>query len=459
MSRTSVQDEAEAKMAIARMILKNKVPYFASIFYGFVPTPVVGLNTMGVTKNLVLYYDPEWVVTCSPEELAGALIHECCHVAFRHCERCEALKESDPQFSGDDAGKAADLTFNPLNREAGHPLPEGKGIYPSDFGFPEGHTLEEYYELFKKNKQAPKPKESGKQQQEPKKEESQSGGGGSGGQEPPTQEPGKTPSKSGSKSLGHGSCGGIAGNPKPFEEELDSQFGRSPVEKMSIEQTVAQDIKEHVAAHGRGSVPADLIEAMKQVLDKKSKIKWQKELDAILKKTSGRILSGGADFSLIRPSKRSYARGVLRPGLISQQPEVCIIHDTSGSMGEEQVKEAVVQTVAIFKSLGIEEAWYIQADTKVAIPEKRIRVRDMLKEIQFHGRGGTDFDAALRAAERLSPRPDIIIYITDGDGGATYQPKGMELVWCIVPSYYNQKPDVPFGHAIIITKEGAKKVA
>jgi predicted metal-dependent peptidase len=205
-------------------------------------------------------------------------------------------------------------------------------------------------------------------------------------------------------------------------------------------------------------VPGNVLEELEKVLEKKSKIRWQKELDVVLKKCCGRIEAGGTDFSMARPSKRSYARQQLRPGLVAYQPEVCFIEDTSGSMGKQQIIECTIQMVGILKSLGIESAWFIQADTTVAAPPRKIRTRDLLKTMKIHGRGGTDFDEALKAAERLKPKPDVIVYLTDGDGGATYKPRGIEVVWCIVPAHYNRKPDASFGHVILITPEGTKKV-
>jgi hypothetical protein len=195
------------------------------------------------------------------------------------------------------------------------------------------------------------------------------------------------------------------------------------------------------------------LQQLEILIGEKSKVRWQDELRHILKKTSGRVESGGVDFSLARPSKRSPSRGFPRPGLVQYQPEVAFILDTSGSMGDEQIQEAIKQTVAIFKSLGVDMAWFIQADCEVSVPPKKIRVREIMGNLALKGRGGTSFDPALKALEKLRPRPDIAVYLTDGDGYVSHRPKNIEVVWCIVPSYWGRKPNIDWGHTVLVQEK------
>lgn len=447
-------NKSEELIAIARAILDKMSPYFAPTYHALVPVPVPGLDTMGVTAGLVLYYDPVWLATCEPMGVAGALRHESRHHIHEHLERMAFMDDKD------NANKAADLSFNSDERAAGWPLPEGKGIYPEDFGFDEGLLAEEYYELLTK----PQPKKKGGGGDSKKSGKSPDGEKSGGGSNDP--QPGDSPGGGGEgkssedphqhgKGCGHGGCGGIAGNPRDFEKALDEQYGRSSLEKDVIQKATAQEIKKHVEQNGRGSVPGGLLEDMENIL-KPAKVSWRRKLGHTIKKCTGRLESGGMDFSLARPSKRSYARGILRPGMVQYQPEVALILDTSGSMGTQQVQDSIIESISLLKSTGIDAAWFIQADTRVATPPTRIKLRDLMKTLQIHGRGGTDFDDALQKAEKLKPRPDIIIYFTDGDGRATYKPRGIEVIWCVVPSYYNRKPDVSFGHVIIIGKDEKK---
>jgi predicted metal-dependent peptidase len=106
--------------------------------------------------------------------------------------------------------------------------------------------------------------------------------------------------------------------------------------------------------------------------------------------------------------------------------------------------------------LGLDKVWWMDADAAVAAPPRQVSVRD-LERLPIHGGGGTDFRPAFDAAMKLRPRPDIIVYLTDGDGTAPEAaPAGVVVVWCVVPSYYNKRP-APWGHAVIMRQEGDEK--
>jgi predicted metal-dependent peptidase len=74
-------------------------------------------------------------------------------------------------------------------------------------------------------------------------------------------------------------------------------------------------------------------------------------------------------------------------------------------------------------------------------------------KLPLSGRGGTDFRAPLAAIQKLSPKPNICIYTTDGDGQAPDRaPKGMEVVWCIVPTPYGVRP-AKWGKLIVVSDD------
>jgi predicted metal-dependent peptidase len=121
-------------------------------------------------------------------------------------------------------------------------------------------------------------------------------------------------------------------------------------------------------------------------------------------------------------------------------------------MGHEQLKDGRVQIVDIFLQLGIETAWWISADAAVSAPPRRLRMRD-IRDLPVVGRGGTDFRPAIELAQTLRPRPDLLVYSTDGDGTAPNEPPpNMEVVFLIVPSHYNKTP-ATWGHTVIMADE------
>lgn len=434
-----------AKIALARAAVLTKMPYLGETIYGFIPHPTDNpevKGTLGVTPGMVLYFDPDWLSQLEDDKLGAALIHESGHVDRKHHERflehCSVI-ERDGMIAAEDQDKAhlfnvgGDLSINVNIRDSGWVLPHG--FFPKDpqFNFPEGLTAEAYFDLLQKLQ---------------KKQQKQQGGTSKGKDQHGDHQgqPG-----GGMPGVGRGRCGGIAGNPisKELEEELDKKFGRSKLEVDQIVSNTIEAIQQHIAEHGRGSVPgyfSEIIEEMKE----RSLVRWQDQLKHILRKLTGRLEAGGHDYSLTRPSKSAYARGMIRPGMVSYQPEISFILDTSGSMGQKQILAALREACGVFQTVGIESAWFLQADTTVAIPPNKIRLRDLKRDVKIHGRGGTDFVAALEAAGKLRPRPDVVMYLTDGDGGAPDEPpKGFEVVWVVVKSHFNKRP-APWGHVVFV---------
>lgn len=440
----------EDKIATARALAVNKAVYFGGLIYGFVFVAVPNLGTdICVTKSLILAYDPAWALAASTEELAADIAHEAHHVIRNHFARFTMMDDRDI------ANIAADLAINPDLRAGGWKLVE-KALMPAMFKLPDQLSMEEYYDLLRQRKE---------EQQEKNKKEGKKDPGlmallGAEGADP-GDEPGDgagTPKPKGG--VCQGNCGGIAGGSTSpaIEAQLEAtpDLGRTPTEVRAIEKKVAGDIKAFAQTSGRGSLPASFITWAKS-FDDEPHVRWQDELSQVLRDTTGRIQSGGDDFSLARPSKRSYMRGILRPGLVEHLPEVAIVRDTSGSMGHKQLADCCREAFGIMQALGIDEVWYCDADAAVAMNWVRVGAEFFRKLSKRHGGGGTDFTPAILDAQRLTPHPDILIYCTDGDGGApAEEPAGMSVVWCIVPSYYNKAP-VKWGHTVLVSDDPATR--
>jgi predicted metal-dependent peptidase len=476
----------EEKMSSARAATLFKAPYAGSVVYGFVFTPMPGIGTMLCTRSMVLGYDPEWAEMATVEELAADIFHEYNHFMRGHFLRAVGI--DDPALFN----LAGDFAINPDMKAAGWKLAEGErgAVYPEDYKLPPGKTTEEYYELLKQQKnkggsQSPQPQPSpgqpqgqgqggqGQQQQQqpaagqaPGQQGQQPSSGPTPGQPPPGQGQGQQPSSDGqggpgsgekpAPGIGRGHCGGIGGHSHhtELEEQLNKtpDLGRPEAEISGITKRAANDLRAHIEKHGRGSVPGALVQAL-EVFDDEPHVRWQDELAQVIRDMTGRLQSGGFDFSLRRPSKRSLLRGIIRPGMVEYLPEIAVIRDSSGSMGQPQLTTAACESYQIMRALGIDEVWFTDADTTVARPWMRVGPQFFKDLKEAHGRGGTDFRPGIQSALRLSPRPDIIIYITDGDGTTTNMPPpDVSVIWCIVPSYYNKAP-ANWGHVVIISED------
>jgi len=417
-----------------RAYVRHKSVYYSHMLLSFAPYPTQEIKTAGVTENLVLIFNPDFLLSLTKEQGAGLLVHEIHHGAGKHHKRIEVLikpYEHIPNIRHI-ANIAADLAINPPVKKEGWELPPD-GWFPKDIGFQEGLILEEYFRLLMRMPEderasAMKPK-SGQGNGQPQE------GQGQGQKQQPQGD------------VGVGRCGGIAGNSLgDVEAKAMREVGRAASEVESIATKQARDIVQ--ACKGRGDTAADLEEAVE--VRAAPKLSYDRLLARYLQDSIASFERGFDIFSRRAISKKSFMTNVVRSGMIEGKPEVAVIFDTSGSMGKPQLSRCVTETVGVLRSCDIDAVWLIEADTEVARPPRRVGLRAVKDGLSMKGRGGTHFDAALKALEELRPRPNVAIYFTDGDGAGTYQPKGIAVIWVVVESRYQRAPDTTFGKVVMI---------
>jgi len=400
---------AEVLLAIGRLELRKKWPYFSPTLMGLIPHPTLDIPTFAVTPGMVMMYNPEFVKTISAEMVASEMVHECSHVLRGHHSLFKHYAEADRDL----VNIGMDLAINVDIRDAGWKLHD-TWVFPEHYDLPLRLTAVEYIDLLMKQR------DHGTREQKNR--------------------------------LSKGSTQKCF-TTKSMEAVLD-KTGRPEVEKKRIVKATVNEMQAYVnKGSGRGSLPGfmkDLITQNKE----ESRIPWRDRLEHLVLHASGQILSGGQDYSLRHPSHRSYLRGILRPGPVDQMFEVTFIIDTSASMNAKQMLIGMAEAFGILEQMGIDKAWYIQADTNVAAEPQHLTLQELRNIATFHGRGGTDFRPALAAAARLTPRPDIIFYFTDGDGWAPEEPpEGVIVVWCVIPVKGNRIPHrpAPWGEVVLIT--------
>ena len=416
---------ARSKLAAARLRAVRTAPYFASALIGLVPreVPLGTLSkdgTLGVSKRGVLSYEAAAVDRWTTEELSGVLLHEVSHWLRNHADRCERAGYDHKLFN-----EAGDLEINDDLVAMGVKLPDSP-LLPVRYGFKDGCTAEEYYGLLKKNEPPPDPNQ-------------------------PPPPPSTTP--------GSGGCGGCAGNPNAGEDDNDPGApGRSDADMGNIRREVAEAIKS-AASHGRGSVPAGW-ERWADVAVQAPQIPWQSKL-ARLCRTAVAYRAGAVDYRHSRPSRRQSAVGYgpgkpVLPGLISPMPRAAFVLDTSASCGTQEVSEGVAEAGSIMRTLGV-PIDFCAADAAVHSLAEVKSARDILPLIK--GGGGTDFRPVFEALLKRKPRPELVVFATDGDGPAPdAPPPGMRVIWLLVGPY-KRKPytanhaEVEWGEVVEITRK------
>lgn len=446
------------RLALARAAVLEKAEYVAETLLNLTPVVIHDRPevTMGVTKQLVLYVGLDFILHSpyvkTDAKMAGLLRHEVEH-PLRGLDRVEAMP--DPALAND----AGDRAINFDLREEGWELPDC-GLFPEQAGLPGGKHLEWYYDQLQKKCEEMKMSlpqlQQHLQQQQDEKEKGKGKGRGQG------KDQEKDPSEESEGGHAHGpgvasgSCGGCGGQPidAALEAELDEKYGKSAAEVEAIRRKTLEDIEHHIAVHGRGSVPGRFEELIKTKI-RPPDVNWRQKLRQIARRTSSLIQSGGRDYSIRRPSMTGMFTGAVLSGLVDHPIIASIVVDTSGSMGEKQLMDAHNESFHIAKKIATDRVWLLHVDTDIHRCEQ-VRAAQ-IPTLPFKGRGGTDFRLAFQHLVKLRPRPNLVIYITDGDGIAPRNPpRDMEVIWCVVRTPYARKP-AHWGHLVVCDKNQSLK--
>jgi predicted metal-dependent peptidase len=389
-----------------------------SSVYALTPKPVPETKTSFITPGLVMGYNPDFMSELTDLEGGFVLLHEVLHDRLRFFPMLEVLGEDMCDILND----AQDLVINQMLKKMGYPV-FSWALMPEKYNFPPDLTTPEYVDLLTKKSK---------------------GGGGSG-----------SDGKKKEKGVGGGHCRA----PKELQKLLDSELGRSESEIRAVERRTAYEVKKHVEKQGgRGNVPGWMEEWAKIVLDTPVTINWRDILDRVVLDVTGQVIMGGDDFSMRHPSKRSHVRRLIRPGLIDHEIVIAFALDTSASMNVKMMMAGIQHTVSILRSLGIEQAWYMEADTTLALAPQLVDLSYFDSDIKFHGRGGTDFRPVFDAVQRLHPKPDVLFYWTDGDGSApNFAPPNIETIWGLVPGRYSNRKPAHWGHLVILDEDPNKQ--
>lgn len=415
-------------LSAGRLMARVKAPYFRTVLVGLAVVEAPGLGTIGVTAKGVLLVDWDFIARVTPAQMAGLLVHEVMHIVLRHHDR---RGKCDPALDN----KAGDLAINPAVIDMGLELPGGElaGLFPEAFGWERGLTKDEYYELLRQE-------EAGRKQ------------GGS-----------SEDSGAGDKPhAGGGWCGSCAGRalpnePKDGDGSEASAAQRSDAEMERMVRTVAEAVREH-SSKNPGSVPGGLARWASEAL-RPPVVPWQTKL-ARLARRAVAWRPGAVDYRYDGPGRRQAGLGYgngkpVLPRLRCPVPRVAVVVDTSGSMGRAELTAAVRESAGVMRAVGA-EVDFVACDAAVHSLRSVSRWQDLPKLLK--GGGGTDLIPAFAALDTRRPRPEVVIFITDGFGPApAAPPRGMKVVWVLVGRYVTTPAS--WGECLTIPAEGAEEAA
>ncbi|MEJ1357319.1 MAG: VWA-like domain-containing protein [Candidatus Sedimenticola sp. (ex Thyasira tokunagai)] len=401
----------ETKLAAARTKLILDKPFLGALVLRLPMEAAQGAwCETTATDARKFYYNPEYIGALNLAETQFVLAHEALHCALSHFSR----RQHRICHRWD---LACDFAINPLLLDDGlTPPPDSllldqfrgmtaEEIYPLLDEFEDKETLDHHaYDKDNQEKSG-----SGKTENDLSKEQEQEDGSSTG----------DSPQVEIDQSAG--------GNTPPPALGPDEQ------ETLSIQwqQRMAGAAQQAMQAGKLGGTLARMIDHLLQ-----PQLPWRMLL--------ARHLSSNArdDYSYMRPSRREGA--FILPSLRSQQIDLVVALDTSGSIAEEELSQFIseidaikgqlrarVTLVACDASLAEDGPWVFEPWEEFKLPRT------------FTGGGGTRFSPVFEWVEKQGLQPETLIYFTDAEGRFPETPPHYHVVWLV-----KGKCTVPWGERI-----------
>jgi predicted metal-dependent peptidase len=347
-----------AKLLAARLRAASDRPYLATALYSLSVVADQRVPTMGVDRHWRCYVNADFVAATPVPELAAVWIHEAAHLLRAHHDRADNLPE-EYRHDHHRVNVAEDCEINDDLVADGLSLPDNR-VDPQRLGLEPGLLFEAYLPHIPRTRYRLE-------------------------------------------------CGsGAHGHPMPWDVDGPAAARVGPVEADAIRRTTAEAIRAH--QRSRGTVPGGWDRWATTVLE--PTIDWRRALAGAVREAAA-WASGAVDYTYRRPSRRAAAmRGVVLPTLRQPVPRVAVIVDTSGSMAEEDLRDAMGEVTGVLRAVGIggNRVTVLACDADVHAA-RRVSSVD---QVVLAGGGGTDMRVGIEAALRGPETPHVVVVLTDG---------------------------------------------
>lgn len=403
------------------------MPYLSTALYSLVVVPTDQVATMAVDAAWRLYVNVHWLGTCAEDipRVGRGLAHHVWHLLAEHSGR--ALDIGVRPATAAAWQVATDVTVHEV---VGH-LPQAQSIGPAtgaracephtragapheprsarELGLPPGRSAEEYFAIL-----TGLPVDDGSG-------DPGDAGWSAGG--PPGPDP---------------SCGsGCDGLPRAYELPARTDAGVTQAQADMIRQAVAIEYRDSL--RGRGSVPGDWERWVAGILD--PVVDWRTVLHAAVRRGIG-WAHGHATYTYSRISRRQSASArVILPGLRRPVPRVAVVVDTSGSVDDGLLAQALGEVDGVLSALGVgdRQVTVLAVDAGVQAVTRVRHARDVV----LAGGGGTDMAVGIRSAQEVRPRVDVVIVLTDGVTGWPERPAAIPVVGVLIGRSRAELPATP----------------
>lgn len=173
----------------------------------------------------------------------------------------------------------------------------------------------------------------------------------------------------------------------------------------------------------KGSIPTYLEGMIKSFKNSKGELPW----NLYLKKLMGTV-EANRKKTITRRNRRQPNRLDLRGELRGHKAEIAVAIDISGSISDEEFKQAIKEVLSIVKNYK-QEITIIECDKEIRRAYKVKSVKDVKQRITTGG--GTEFSPVFEYAN--TKKLNLLVYFTDGKGEERLKvvPKGYKILWVI----------------------------
>ncbi len=412
-------DHIETKLAAARTRLILDKPFLGALVLRL---PMVAADPnwckSTATDARTFYYNTDYINELSVEQTQFVLAHEALHCALSHFARRGHRQKHRWDL-------ACDFAINPLLIDEGlSPTPEA--LYLKTF---DNMTAAEIYPCLDEHEDL-QPQDD-HLYDDAEKEGGNRGGGGSHKDENP--EKGK-----GSEQKQDKQTRDDAGKGNP-QEQPKSGAGKPPPLSKEEQQELAVKWAQRLAGAAQQAMAAGkMSEALARLIDHllQPQLPWRMLLARYM------IASARNDYNYARPSRRE--GDAIMPSLRSDEINVVVALDTSGSVSDHEMREFLSEVNAI-KGQASARITLLACDAKLTGDGPWVYEpwEEFKLPREFPGGGGTDFRPVFDWLQSEQRRPDLLVYFTDAQGQFPPHEPPVPVIWLV-----KGRGQVPWGQRI-----------
>ncbi len=396
--------DVETKLSAARTRLILDKPFLGALVLRLpmIEADPAWCKTVA-TDAKAFYFNPEFIDALSLNQTQFILAHEALHCALSHFAR----RQHRDRHRWD---LACDFAINPLLIEEGlTPTPDA--LYLEQFA---GMTAEEIYPCLDEDDR----KQTEDDHIYDADSDGKGGSAGSGGNRSEQKGGGSSEQKDEKRQSG-------AGRPPPLSAQER--------ERLSVQwrQRMAGAAQQAMAAGKMGGALARMIDHLLQ-----PELPWRMLLARYMTATAR------DDYNYSRPSKREGS--AILPSMRSDEVDIAVALDISGSIGDEEMRQFVSEVDAIKAQVRARITllacdadltnggpWTFEPWEAVELPQA------------FHGGGGTSFRPVFDWLEREGRQPALLVYFTDANGEFPQREPNYPVIWLI-----KGRAPIPWGQRI-----------